>query len=680
MPNHLIHETSPYLLQHAHNPVDWHPWGPQALEKAQQEQKPIFLSIGYAACHWCHVMEHESFSDTETAAILNEHFVSIKVDREERPDLDGIYMNAVVTMTGQGGWPMSVFLTPNGEPFYGGTYFPPVRRHGMPAFREVLLSAARAWENDRAEIVRAGQSLAEHIASLTRWNTDPAHTLRPGLLEQLTQSLLGSYDWTQGGWGRAPRFPQPMSIEYLLLRSARGEKRALDAANHNLRIMSRGGMYDVVGGGFHRYSTDDRWLAPHFEKMLYDNAQLARAYLHAYQLTGNVDFRDTCTETLDFILRELTDPLGGFYSSLDADSEGHEGLFYIWSPEDLAEVLAPLGLLERFQQVYDLPQGGNFGPRFILQRRADLPDLASALDLNPDTLRQELRSAHLALLQARSVRPRPATDDKVLVSWNALALVTFAEAARALHRPDYLAAAQKNAAFLLSALHPTDRLLRSWRAGQAHLDAYLEDYAGLILGLLALYQSDPDPRWYSAALSLMDEMQAGYADPAGGFFDTRADAAPLISRPKDYQDNATPSGNALAAQAMLLLAEYSGSADLRERAESALAALQEAFVRHPTAFGQWLAAAHLALEPVRQVALVGNPADPALQKLVDVLWSTYRPNLVAAISAFPPSLSAPALLADRPPRYGNATAYVCQGFVCLQPISTPEELAAQLAT
>jgi len=412
--------------------------------------------------------------------------------------------------------------------------------------------------------------------------------------------------------------------------------------------------------------------------MLYDNAQLARAYLHAFQLTGNADFRDTCTETLDFILRELTDPLGGFYSSLDADSEGHEGTFYIWSPDELAEVLAPLGLLERFQQVYDLPQGGNFGPRFILQRRADLPDLAGALNLDPGDLRQDLQSAHSAILQARSARPRPATDDKVLVSWNALALVTFAEAARALHRPDYLAAAQKNAAFLLSTFHPGDRLLRSWRAGQAHLDAYLEDYAGLILGLLALYQSDPDPRWYAATLSLMDEMQAGFADPAGGFFDTRADAAPLISRPKDYQDNATPSGNALAAQAMLLLAEFSGRANLRERAEAALAALQEAFVRHPTAFGQWLAAVHLALEPVRQVALVGTPGDPALQQLLDVLWSTYRPNLVAAISAFPPSPSAPALLADRPLRDGKTTAYVCQGFVCLQPVTTPEELAAQL--
>jgi uncharacterized protein len=680
MPNHLIEETSPYLLQHAHNPVDWYPWGEDALQKAQAEQKPIFLSIGYAACHWCHVMEHESFSDPATAALLNEHFVSIKVDREERPDLDGIYMNAVVTMTGQGGWPMSVILTPHGEPFYGGTYFPPVRRHGLPAFKEVLLAAARAWQDDRDEILRAGRSLADHVASLTRWSAPVNQSMRPSLLDQLTQALLASYDWSQGGWGSAPRFPQPMSIEFLLQRAARGQSRALEAARHNLNRMSRGGMYDLVGGGFHRYSTDDRWLVPHFEKMLYDNAQLARAYLHASLLSGDEGFQPICTATLDFILRELAHEQGGFFSSLDADSQSREGTFYIWSLEEIRSILSPLGLYELYQQAVVLPESGNFDGHIIMQLRADLPDLAAALDLPAAELARKLNTANQALLQARSGRVRPATDDKILVSWNALALTTLAEAARYLNRPDYLMAAQRNADFLLTNLHPADRLLRSWRAGHPRHDAFLEDYAALVVGLLSLYQSDSNPRWYTSALSLAEEMLAQYADPEGGFFDTRADAAPLLSRPKDYQDNATPSGNALAALALLQLSEFSGRTEWRELAEASLCALQDAFVKHPTAFGCWLSAAGFALEPVQQVVLLGQPEDAVLAQMISAVWAKYRPNLVAAVSSYPPSPDSPALCSDRPLRHGQTTAYVCQGFICLAPVTTPDSLAAQLST
>ncbi len=677
MPNRLSRETSPYLLQHANNPVDWFPWGPEALEKARTENKPIFLSIGYAACHWCHVMEHESFEDPETARVLNESFVSIKVDREERPDLDSIYMNAVTAMTGQGGWPMSVFLTPEGEPFYGGTYFPPVRRYGMPAFREILAAVTKAWENEAEAIRKTGQDLANHLREASTWGAEPGAAFRASTPEQATTALIQTYDWKQGGWGKAPRFPQPMTLEFLMMQATRGNTRALDAVTHNLSVMSRGGMYDVIGGGFHRYSVDDLWLVPHFEKMLYDNAQLALAYLHAHLLTGRADFRHICTETLDFVLREMTDPQGGFYSSLDADSEGEEGKYYVWTERELEGVLNEddHNLLH---QVYPFPENGNFEGKTILQRQSDLPELAESLGMSEEILTTRLSGVHRTLYELRERRVRPGTDDKVLVSWNALALRALAEAARYLKRNDYLIAARKNADFLLTSMYRDGRLLRAWRSGDARHNAYLEDYAGLILALLALYQTDPDPRWYRSAVELAEAMQAGFRDPKGGFFDTRHDHGELLTRPKDIQDNATPSGNALAANALLQLAALDERPEWQDQAEAMLSILQDLMVRHPTGFAMWLQAADFAAGPVRQIAIIGPTDDPGTRALMDAVWQAYCPRTVMAQSAAEVGNEGPGLLHERGMIQGKPSAYVCQGFTCNLPVNEVEGLLQQL--
>lgn len=678
MPNQLIHETSPYLLQHAENPVNWFPWGPEAIKKARAENKPIFLSIGYTACHWCHVMEHESFENADTARLLNDHFVSIKVDREERPDLDGIYMNAVVAMTGQGGWPMSVFLTPDLEPFYGGTYFPPTRRHGMPAFTEVLQAIIHSWATDMAEIIRVGRDLAKHLQDAGDWGTQSGRVLRPAVLQQATQALINTYDWKFGGWGHAPRFPQPMAIEFLLLQTTRSVEKTLDPASHVLELMSRGGMYDVVGGGFHRYSTDDAWLVPHFEKMLYDNGQLALAYLHAYLISEKADFRRVCEETLDFLLREMTHPDGGFYSSLDADSEGEEGKFYIWALDEIDQVLTNREDRDLFHKVYPISKSGNFEGKNILQRSTPLGELAAQQQIEEAALSNRLQKIHHQLYALRSQRIRPQTDDKVLVSWNALALRAFAEAARYLQRADYLAAAQKNAEFLLREMYSQGKLLRAWRNGLARHNAYLEDYAGLILGLLELYQSDPDNRWYTAAESLADDMLANYRDPQGGFFDTRKDHGELITRPKDIQDNATPSGNALATLALLRLSSFSERADLRAIAEGMLAAVQDFMVRHPTAFGFWLQGMDFATGPVLQIAVAGPLSLPETRQMLDYIWHTYRPRAVAAVAEAQASAGVPGLLRDRVMIQGNPTVYICEGFTCNMPATTLAILKEQL--
>jgi uncharacterized protein YyaL (SSP411 family) len=677
MPNQLINENSPYLLQHANNPVDWYPWGEESLTKARTENKPIFLSIGYAACHWCHVMEHESFEDPETAVLMNENFVNIKVDREERPDLDSIYMQATTAMTGSGGWPMSVFLTPDLRPFYAGTYFPPVRRYNMPAFKDVLLSLSKVWREERDEVDRVGSQVLQHIQPQMLGQAENA--LSPETLEAATKSLLESYDWGYGGWGPAPKFPQSMTIEFLLRRaltdSAQHEQ-ILKAFQHVLDAMSRGGMYDVVGGGFARYSVDNFWRTPHFEKMLYDNAQLALVYLHGYLITGEIRYRWVCEETLDFLLREMTHPQGGFYSSLDADSEGEEGKFYVWTHDEIQSILGPD--FDFFKAAYGIAPQGNWEGKTILQRALDDSSLAARFKLDPEAVHTKLAESHSKLLEVRNTRIRPGTDDKVLVMWNALALLAFAEAARYLGRKDYLDAASRNARFLLDKLYITDRLLRSWREGQAKHNAYLEDYAGLTLALLALYQSDPNPEWYTTALILADQMVAHFADPDGGFFDTRDDHEALLVRPKDIQDNATPSGNALAATALLQLATYGDRTKWRNVAEDMLASIQNAVLRYPTSFAQWLSAADFAVGLTREVAIIGDLEDPKTRALLKTLWKNYRPRQVTAISAYPPGPGSPALLSDRPLLNNQPTAYVCQGFVCLQPVNLPDEMEAQL--
>ena len=679
MPNHLQGETSPYLLQHANNPVDWYPWGEEALGRARREDKPIFLSIGYAACHWCHVMEHESFEDPSTAAVLNEGFVAIKVDREQRPDLDSIYMSATQALTGSGGWPMSVFLTPDLRPFYAGTYFPPVARYNMPSFKDVLASLAKAWKEQRGEVERVSSQVVQHLQAQMQAGGSTA-PLTEAVLEAATKSLLDSYDWGYGGWGSAPKFPQPMTIEFLLGQvtgSSAQHEQILNAVRHVLSSMSRGGMYDVVGGGFSRYSTDNFWRTPHFEKMLYDNAQLALVYLHGYLVTGDVQDRRVCEETLDFTLREMADPAGGFYSSLDADSEGQEGKFYVWTSEQIRNALG--SDFEFFKAAYAISPQGNWEGKTILQRALDDASLAARFKMEAPALIAKLAECHAALLAARNARVRPATDDKVLVSWNALALQAFAEAGRYLERADYLRAARRNARFLLDQLYSDGRLLRSWRSGEARHNAYLEDYGALILGLISLYQSDAETEWYVAALRLADEMVAHFTDPQGGFFDTRDDHESLLVRPKDLQDNATPSGNALAATAMLQLAAYGDRLEWRDTAETALRSIEEALLRFPTAFGKWASAADFAVGPVHEVAIIGALQDPRLQSLSRALWRSYRPRQVAAISAYPPEPGSPALVKDRPPRRAAPTAYVCQGLVCLEPVNTTGEMEAQLA-
>ncbi|MBI5353952.1 MAG: thioredoxin domain-containing protein [Chloroflexi bacterium] len=681
MPNHLMNENSPYLLQHANNPVDWYPWGEDALAKAKNENKPIFLSIGYAACHWCHVMEHESFENAETAALMNENFVNIKVDREERPDLDSIYMQATVAMTGSGGWPMSVFLTPDLRPFFTGTYFPPVRRYNMPAFKDVLLSLAKAWQDDREEIERVGNQILHHIQQQSDSHPgEEKNTFTWQTHEAVTNSIINSYDWSFGGWGNAPKFPQPMTIEYLLRRATADSpqhEQILKVSQHVLDAMSRGGMYDVVGGGFSRYSVDNFWRTPHFEKMLYDNAQLALTYLHGYLVTGEVKYRKVCEETLDFILHEMTHPDGGFFSSLDADSEGEEGKFYVWTQDDIQ---AALGVdFEFFKAAYGITPQGNWEGKTILQRELDDASLAVRFKLEINNIPEKINECHSRLLAVRNNRIRPGTDDKVLVMWNALALSAFAEAGRYLGRKDYLDAAIRNARFLLGNLHINNHLFRSWRDGKAKHNAYLEDYAGLIHSLLTLYQSEPKLEWYTAALKLGDEIVTHFSDPNGGFFDTRDDHESLLIRPKDIQDNATPSGNALAATALLELSAYGDRIEWRSLAEDMFALIDNLVLRYPTSFAQWLCAADFASGPTHEVAIIGDLEDAKTQEFLETLWKNFRPRQVTAISDYPPKPGSPALLKDRPLLNGQPTAYVCQGFVCLQPVNSPFEMEFQLS-
>ena len=675
MSNHLANSLSPYLLQHAHNPVDWYPWGPEALEKARREDKPIFLSIGYSACHWCHVMAHESFEDPETAAILNAHYISIKVDREERPDLDSIYMSSVMALTGQGGWPMSIFLTPDRQPFYGGTYFPPLPRDGMPAFKEVLLAISKAWVDQRDEITRTGQKIVAHLTEQTS-TAETDRMFGSAILATATKILTDSYEWTYGGWGAAPKFPMPMIIEFLLRRGLASSPDAFKPALHALKAMARGGMYDVIGGGFARYSTDNEWHVPHFEKMLYDNAQLIQVYLHAWQLTGEPSFRQVVEETLEFVIREMLAPQGGFYSSLDADSEGEEGRFYVWR---LDEIRAALGEDSDFFEIaYGIPQIGNREGKIVLQRAVDDATLASHFGLPRDKVTATLAECHARLLGLRASRVHPGTDDKVLTGWNGLMLAAFAEAARVLHREAYLKIATRNADFLLTALRTDGKLRHTFRAGQVGKEVFLEDYASLILGLLELYQTDFNNRWFMEAYGLAEEMLDRFSDPAGGFFDTPADVEALFNRPKDLQDNATPSGNSLAVEALLKLAAYTEKTEWKETALKALNLIAGPSARFPNAFGRWLSAADFAMSKIKQVAIIGDPADIQTLALIGEIRKAFRPNLIMAASAYPPPAGAPGLLAERLLLHGKPTAYVCEGFICRQPVTQPDDLSAQL--
>lgn len=679
MPNRLAQETSPYLLQHANNPVDWFPWGPDALARAKLLDRPIFLSIGYAACHWCHVMARESFEDERTARYLNERFIAVKVDREERPDLDQVYMAAVQSMTGSGGWPMSVFLTPDGRPFYGGTYFPDEPRHGMPSFHQVLDGVDTAWREQRDQVEEAGTRLVTGLISQQRLDAAPDdHGPSPQLLDAATDAIAASFDPASGGWGGAPKFPQPMTVEYLLRRHlATGDDRTLAVGRRALDAMADGGVRDQLGGGFHRYSTDARWLVPHFEQMLYDNAQLARVYVHAWALTGDARYRAVATGTLDYMARALTTTDGAFAASQDADTDHIEGLTFTWRATEIREVLgddAPL-----FTTAYGVTDEGNWEGVTILSRVRDDQALADAYGLTTSDVGTLLADARARLLARRTERAQPARDDKALAAWNGLSIAAFADAGRAFGEPGYVAAATRAAEAIVAGLLAPDGVLgRSWKDDRASGNGVLEDYADLAEGLLALYEATFDERWFTTAVALMERALARFADPGGGFLDTADDHERLVTRPKDVQDNAVPSGNAMATTVLLRLAALTGDGRYRDAAERAMRTVTEFVGRHPTGFAQWLSAMDFALAPVMEIAIVGAPEDDATRALLSIAIEGFRPNQVLAVSPEPAGSAIP-LLHDRVAIGGVPTAYVCRGFVCRLPVTDAAALRAELA-
>ncbi|MDQ2715192.1 MAG: thioredoxin domain-containing protein [Chloroflexota bacterium] len=697
--NRLINETSPYLLQHAHNPVDWYGWGAEALEKAKGEDRPILLSVGYSACHWCHVMERESFENEEIAEIMNTHFVSIKVDREERPDIDSIYMQAVQAMTQQGGWPMTVFLTPDGRPFYGGTYFPPAdRRYGpqqvMPGFPRILLSVADAYQNHREDVEEQAEQLADYLKQRSgaprRRESEPMGGQSLDMLSQASQALSSDFDAVNGGFGHAPKFPNTMGLEFLLRVhqhrltggiSTQAAQSELEIVEASLRHMANGGIYDHLGGGFHRYSVDAQWLVPHFEKMLYDNALLSRIYQNAYLVTGATFYRHIVEETLDYVVREMTSPEGGFYSTQDADSEGEEGKFFVWTAAQIESALpGEDGAL--FMLYYGVTAGGNFEGQNILNvPEPDAQRVADKAQVSLERLQEALTRGRETLFALREQRVKPARDEKILTSWNGLMLRSFAEAARHLGRADYLQVATRNAEFLLRELRRAGRMLRTYKDGRGRLNGYLEDYVFLADGLLALYEASFDARWFAEARSLLDEAIRLFADAEnGGFFDTGSDHEELLSRPKDVMDNATPAGNSVAAAVLLRLGAFTGEESYRQRADDYLRSISAAMVQYPQAFGHVLGALDFALSPVKELAVIGDPQNAGTLPLLDEVNRRYLPNSVIACAAAdaPEAGQAIPLLAERPQKDGEATAYVCQNFACLAPVNTAEDLAALL--
>lgn len=682
--NRLIHETSPYLLQHAHNPVDWYPWCAEALERARAEDKPILLSIGYSACHWCHVMEHESFEDERTAQVMNAHFVNIKVDREERPDLDSVYMTAVQAMTGGGGWPMTVFLTPAGVPFYGGTYFPPEDRHGLPAFTRVLEGIADAYANRRDELLAAGSKLVVHM----REAADMRHTagaLSTALLDQACAALQQQFDAQHGGFGGAPKFPQPMTLEFLLRYVQRtNDAQARTMVDTTLRAMAYGGIYDQLGGGFHRYSVDDVWLVPHFEKMLYDNALLARVYLEAYQWSHEPLYRRIAEETLDYLVRDMRLATGGFCATQDADSEGEEGKYFVWSAEEVRKLLRRQAMI--FSQIFDITERGNFEGKNILRLLRHPADVARVTGMSLEAIEHLIVQGRATLCAARAQRIPPGRDDKVLTAWNGMALRAFAQAAVILERDDYRTIAQECAEFLLRELRRDDAqgalVLRTWkdgRAGATH--GFLEDYALLADGLLALYEADFDPRWLYEARLLTDSILTRFWDvQRGGLYDNANDHETLIVRPRDTGDNATPSGHSATADVLLRLAVIFDNPSYRARAETILSELASLITRYPTSFGRALAAIEFALAPTTEIALIGDPQAADMQALLAVIRRPFLPHKVI-LHKHPQDESTPIaspLLTDRPALDGRATAYVCERYTCQRPVTDPDALHAQI--
>jgi uncharacterized protein YyaL (SSP411 family) len=676
MSNRLANETSPYLLQHADNPVDWYPWGPEALERARREDKPILLSIGYAACHWCHVMAHESFENDETARLMNDTFVNIKVDREERPDIDGIYMQAVQAMTGQGGWPMTMFLLPDGSPFYGGTYFPPDDRHGLPSFRKILRSVSDAYADRREGVAQS----AEQLRQIYESNLSQARGtggLSRELLEGVYRSLEQRYDAKNGGFGTAPKFPATMVLDFLLRHWKRtGTSEALEIVANSFRKMARGGIYDQIGGGFARYSVDASWLVPHFEKMLYDNALLTRLGAHLWQATKDEEVRRVTIETAEWLDREMTSPEGGFYSSLDADSEGHEGKFYVWSEDELDSLLGADS--RTFKTYYGVTRSGNFDGKNILFVPSDRVAAAKRAGVDEAALDAIIARARRILYDARARRVWPARDEKILASWNGLMLRGVATAARTFDRSDFAKLAVRNAEFLAREMVRKGRVMRSHKEGVTRISGFLEDHAAVALGFLAVYELTFDERWVDRARDIADAMIEWFWDEEiGAFFDTARDAEQLITRPRDVTDNATPSGTSLAIELLLHLADLQQHSEYRRRAVFCLEALAEPMLRFPTAFGHLLGCADMELYGAIEVALVGEMSHPAFKALERAVAERYVPSLVLA-GGVPRSRSAIKLLENRPLVDGKPTAYVCRGYTCDRPVTDPDTLSDQL--
>jgi uncharacterized protein YyaL (SSP411 family) len=670
MSNRLANETSPYLLQHADNPVDWYPWGEEALARARAEDRPILLSVGYSACHWCHVMAHESFENEQIAAQMNELFVNIKVDREERPDVDSIYMQAVIAISGHGGWPMTVFLTPDGEPYFGGTYFPPVDRQGMRGFAYVLDAASTVYRARHDEVVRAAEELRRALEPPTL----PPGTLSVASLDAAAAQLLTQTDMRHGGFGGAPKFPHAPALDLLLRRHrATGDGRLLDAAIVTLDHMARGGIHDQVGGGFHRYAVDATWSIPHFEKMLYDNAQLAPVYLHAHQLTGEARWRRVVEDTLDHALRELVLSGGGFASSQDADSPGGEGSYFVWTPAQLTEVLGEEdGRVAA--RIFGVSDAGNFEHgATVLSLPFPLAQVARGLEVSEAEVQERVDSIRARLLVARQQRPAPARDDKVLTSWNALMVAVLAEAGAALDRSDYLDAARRCADFLLRELRRDGVLLRTWKDGRAKITGFLEDSSFLADALVTLYQSTGDGVYLTAACDLAADALRRFSD-GGVLYDTASDAQPLVVRPRTIDDNPIPAGQSTLASALLRIAAITGDADLRARAEQVMEPLGAVVGRSPLAVSAMAGAMDRALSRSREVAIVGSVEDPLTKALVKVVHHLWIPDGVVAWGD-----SDNALLADRALVDGAPAAYVCENFACQRPVTEPVLLAQALA-
>jgi len=672
--NRLIHESSPYLRQHAHNPVDWYPWGEDAFARARHENKHILLSVGYSACHWCHVMERESFENEETARLMNEHFVSVKVDREERPDIDNIYMNAVQMLTGRGGWPMTVFLTPDGKPFYGGTYFPPQERHGMPSFRRVLLAVAQAYR-DKPEDVQ--KTIAQIMSGLDRMESarPAAQPLGENPVMHGAVTLARSYDQTYGGLGQAPKFPNEAVFElFLRVYCSSGERRYLDMVLHTLRQMARGGIYDQLGGGFHRYSVDERWLVPHFEKMLYDNAQLVPLYLAAYQLSGDRFFADIARDTLSYVCREMRDPAGGFYSAQDADSEGVEGKFFLWDATEVRQILGDEAA-EIVCRYWDISEAGNFEGRNILHATLELEQLARMFHRHVDNLQQLLKNSRAQLFAARERRVKPALDDKMLTAWNGLMISAFAKAEEVFGDGGWGRVAVEAVTFIERHLQRGNRLLSTYRDGVARLNGYLDDYAFFVQALLDVFEMTQDRRYLDRAAVLADVMIAHFWDPQhAGFFFTSDDHETLIVRSKPAFDGSIPSGNSVAARDLLRLYHYSERPVYIERAEALLRLYAGQMGKQPFGFANMLCAVDFFVRKPREIVLVGRRNAPETEALLQCIRERYIPNRTLTVIDPTQGEELPSLLQGKAQIGGKPTVYVCHDMTCSLPVTTWAEV------